>query len=442
MMVKNTTNAIINTNKSPNIGKTNKTGSLPVSREINAPAYNVDIKMQKRLENLLKDPDFVKNIEKSVKDIDMSTVGIERKSDTLNEDACRETMINGDDNAALSFRNGREIPSKLKPEAKEALERYYNAADNIVKGGKKVFKEYNLEYAAIAAFSTNELADERAQATISAGNYSKEDYQKIKDMAKELQDKAGVYVAIDTSLSTLPLVTTEGNWQKKLYENTDFSYNSIEFSYNNTLLTLGGNRLNFMADNKDAESIWINLARGNYKNDNEVIDALQENGYQQIADDYKNKIYISGAEYDKKDGELWKATVGYTPGTGDTSKYNDLRKELFGSDEISFDYTKAELDKAYKNAPAEYEKLKKYPMDREYIKSDDDSSNSADKRVQALRKRIAAINKQIHEIKATDLNQESKAETINNLEKNIQNLQQQINDILEDELKKLQNKLH
>ncbi|WP_196595007.1 FlxA-like family protein [Pectinatus frisingensis] len=196
-----------------------------------------------------------------------------------------------------------------------------------------------------------------------------------------------------------------------------------------------------MADHKEAESVWVNLAHGNYKNDDEVISALQHAGYNKIADDYTQQIYFVNGNYDKENGELWKGAVGYTAGSGDSTKYDKLRKSLFGSDDISFDYTQDELNKAYKNAPTEYENLQKYPLDREYLnfdtynKTDSKKSDSSSNQIQALRKRISALNKQLHELKSNRLNQSSKAEIINTLEKNIQTIQQQIDNILENKIK-------
>jgi hypothetical protein len=86
------------------------------------------------------------------------------------------------------------MPCKLKPEAKKALAKYYNTTINIQKGGKNTFKKYNLEYAAIAAYSSNKLANEKAQSSINAGNYSTENYQKIKTMANDLQKDSGIYI--------------------------------------------------------------------------------------------------------------------------------------------------------------------------------------------------------------------------------------------------------
>ncbi|WP_196606984.1 FlxA-like family protein [Pectinatus frisingensis] len=411
----------------------------------NTPAYSVDVTIKNRLEGILKNPNLIKNIEESLNNIDLSINTIGNEPTGILQGHMHEGMFDADFDATLSFFCGRrtedKMPCKLKPEAKKALAKYYNTTINIQKGGKNTFKKYNLEYAAIAAYSSNKLANEKAQSSINAGNYSTENYQKIKTMANDLQKDSGIYISIDTTDSNVEIGAPNSLNLSYLAENTNFASNKITFSYNNTLLTLGGNRLNFMADHKEAESVWVNLAHGNYKNDDEVISALQHAGYNKIADDYTQQIYFVNGNYDKENGELWKGAVGYTAGSGDSTKYDKLRKSLFGSDDISFDYTQDELNKAYKNAPTEYENLQKYPLDREYLnfdtynKTDSKKSDSSSNQIQALRKRISALNKQLHELKSNRLNQPSKAEIINTLEKNIQTIQQQIDNILENKIK-------
>lgn len=443
MMIKN---SMISKNRTVSIQNKN-TQSTALDTSMNTLAYRVDVNIQNRLEKLLKNPNFSKNIEKGINNIDISKITLDNIPENNISYTMHAIMESGDAIAGRSFYDGRTLdPIKLKPEAEKTLAKYYNAAANIQKGGKEVFKEYNLEYAAIAAFSNNKVSDERAQATINAGNYSDEAYQKIKNMADELQNKAGVFVTIDSKNTSVDFSQADvENYYQNLTEHTDFTLRATNFSYNNTLVTLGGKDLTFMSDHKEAESIWINLVQGDYNSDDEVINALQENGYSQVAEDFKTQLCINGtiSSYYKDNGELWDVTVGYQPGEGGTI-YPQIRKTLFGSDDISFKYSKGDLNNAYKNAATEYENLQKYPMDRDFStitvnsndnKTDDKKSDPSSNQISALRKRLSALTKQLHELKSNGLNRAAKAEIINTLEKSIQTIQQQIDNILENKMK-------
>ncbi|MBP2633323.1 MAG: hypothetical protein H6Q70_3951 [Firmicutes bacterium] len=328
------------------------------------------------------------------------------------------------------FRRGGLNP--LRPEAQAALDKYYNAGKYINQGGKDTFLQYNLKFAAITAYENDKLSDRIAKQQITAGQYTSEEYSTAKNYAKILQAKAGVFVTADFVCDGYARQFATG----------------ITYSYNGLVCDVGTEELNFMAHHDEAQSVWVKAAQGEYKNKDEIAQALREGGYKDVADQFAVKC--TG----EMNTEVGAFSENFMHGNaGRTDDYQHLYQKLFGDTEIKPRYSAQQLDAAYYwEGKQGSDDFAKYPLDRDpmilYIdeyghatnvtyanKKEKDTSSSENstpsQRISSLKSEISELRKQLEQIKEGSLDARHKQEMIKNINNHMQTIQQQINTITE-----------
>ncbi len=296
--------------------------------------------------------------------------------------------------------------------------------ENIAKGGKKAMLEYNLMFAGTAAYANAQVTDGYAKDFIEKGIYTQAQYDKIKNFATDLQNKAGVFVSPNFD-----------------WENATGS--QIKSSYMGALCTIGVNKLDFMANHREADEIWTQLAQGAYKNNRELLQALHDGGYDDTAKAYAKQLHITedsatetfddqftlDTDFKKENGALWDVTVGYQyQGPTNRQAFKDLQTKYFGSADVNVTYTPEQLKEAYANGKTEAKTLNTHPFLE--MKDEESSLERKKKQLAALKKQLAALDKEIQEVRDTKLSEEKKADSINKFEQQKQPIQTRINDVL------------
>ena len=403
------------------------------------PAYIVEIESLYQSENLSKD---AKNQVSLSKDTSENALELFRQKylehlDELSAVAPEEIdqsdliigTINGDDINIGNFHFIRGmldrgcIPNQ-EDEIKKNWDKYLLVEENIAKGGKKAMLEYNLMFAGTAAYANAQVTDGYAKDFIEKGIYTQAQYDKIKNFATDLQNKAGVFVSPNFD-----------------WENATGS--QIKSSYMGALCTIGVNKLDFMANHREADEIWTQLAQGAYKNNRELLQALHDGGYDDTAKAYAKQLHITedsatetfddqftlDTDFKKENGALWDVTVGYQyQGPTNRQAFKDLQTKYFGSADVNVTYTPEQLKEAYANGKTEAKTLNTHPFLE--MKDEESSLERKKKQLAALKKQLAALDKEIQEVRDTKLSEEKKADSINKFEQQKQPIQTRINDVL------------
>ena len=340
-------------------------------------------------------------------------------------------LVDGDYSNILEFKSTRQMvdrgcyPPDQADEIMKEWDKYYHIEENIAKGGKKAMLEYNLMFAGSTTYANEKLTDMYANKFIKEGIYTQEQYDKVRNFASYLQNESGVFVSPD-------------------FQSDHANGTKIKYSYMGTLCSIGVQSLEVMADHREADEIWVQLAQGAYKNNNEMLQALRDHGYSDVADAYINKIveisdhratakYLTqvpfNTDFKKENGALWDVTIGYqSDGMLNCQAFKDLQMKYFNSDDVNITYTSEQLKTAYEAGKKEEASLNKtFACD---LKDDESSIERKKKQIAALKKQIAALNKEIQEIRDTKLPEEKKTDSVNKLEKQKQPIQSRINDIL------------
>ena len=340
-------------------------------------------------------------------------------------------LVDGDYFNILEFKSTRQMvergcyPPDQAAEIMKEWDKYYHVEENIAKGGKKAMLEYNLMFAGTTTYANEKITDMYANQFIEEGIYTQAQYDKIKNFSSYLQNESGVFISPD-------------------FQHDDANGTDIKYSYMGTLCSIGVQSLEVMADHREADEIWIQLAQGTYKNDNEMLQALRDNGYNNAADAYINKIveisdhrataehltqFAFNTNFKKQNGALWDVTVGYQfDGILDQQAFKDLRLKYFGSDDITVTYTSEQLKTAYEAGKKEEASLNTHPFLE--MKDEESSLERKKKQLAALKKQLAALDKEIQEVRDTKLSEEKKADSINKFEQQKQPIQTRINDVL------------
>ena len=403
------------------------------------PAYIVEIESLYQSENLSKD---AKNQVSLTKDTSENALELFRQKylEHLNELSAVAPeeidqsdliigTINGDDINIGNFHFIRGmldrgcIPNQ-EDEIKKNWDKYLLVEENIAKGGKKAMLEYNLMFAGTAAYANAQVTDGYAKDFIEKGIYTQAQYDKIKNFATDLQNKAGVFVSPNFD-----------------WENATGS--QIKSSYMGALCTIGVNKLDFMANHREADEIWTQLAQGAYKNNRELLQALHDGGYDDTAKAYAKQLHITedsatetfddqftlDTDFKKENGALWDVTVGYQyQGPTNRQAFKDLQTKYFGSADVNVTYTPEQLKEAYANGKTEAKTLNTHPFLE--MKDEESSLERKKKQLAALKKQLAALDKEIQEVRDTKLSEEKKADSINKFEQQKQPIQTRINDVL------------
>ena len=339
--------------------------------------------------------------------------------------------INGDDINIGNFHFIRGmldrgcIPNQ-EDEIKKNWDKYLLVEENIAKGGKKAMLEYNLMFAGTAAYATVQVTDGYATKFIEKEIYTQDQYNKIKIFATDLQNKSGVFVS------------PSFDWKNA-------TGSEIKYSYMGALCSIGVDKLDFMESHREADEIWTQLAQGAYKNNRELLQALHDGGYEDTAKDYAKRIQISennatetvydhftlDTDFKKENGALWDVTIGYQyKGPVNRQTFKDLQLKYFGSDDASVTYTSEQLKEAFTNGKTEAKTLNTHPF-LDLRDAAESTLERKKKQLTTLKKQLAALDKEIQEIRATKLPEESKTEKIGKFEQQKQPIQTRINDVLQ-----------
>lgn len=244
------------------------------------------------------------------------------------------------------FRKG--ALNQVCPEARAALEKYYNARKYIEQGGRDTFLQYNLRFAAITAYENDKLSDYIGKQQIAAGQYTSEEYLAAKNYAKILQTKAGVFVTTDFVYDGYARRVATG----------------ITYSYNGLVCDIGTEELNFMAHHEEAQSIWVKVAQGEYKNKEKIVQVLCDSGYKDTAEQFAVKCT---GEISIEAGFLSEKFMHGDTGSADD--YQQLYQNLFGDTEIRPRYSTQQLDAAYyREGKQGSENFATYLLDRDPMK--------------------------------------------------------------------------
>lgn len=299
------------------------------------------------------------------------------------------------------------------------LEKYMNVAGEIKKGGKEKFLEYNLMFASMAAYYSDKTTAIYAEKYIKNGVYSQKEYDKVKDFAGELQDKAGVFISI-------------------VFYDDEAHGKQVSSTYMGALCCIGVEKLSFMAAHREADGIWVNLAQGAYKNEGDLLQALRDGGYDGVAEEYlesygESEEKIAERAFAEKDGSLWDMTIGganMKVKWRNEEAFKNLKLKYFGTEDVHVTYDSLQLDEAYEAGKKELEKIIGCTRNAGSGNAEETDAEKIQKEIKALRKEMIGVNKQIREIKATALSDEKKNEMIGKFEQKLQTLQMRVNDLL------------
>lgn len=302
----------------------------------------------------------------------------------------------------------------LSLEQSNDLEKYYSIKEKIENNGKDALKSYNLMFAGIAALANYKTFEIYANRFMQEGKFSQEKYNKLNTYAENLQNKSGVFISVDFQLD-------------------DASGREIKYSYMGSLCAIGVQQLNFMADHREAEKVWIQLAQGAFNNKDEMLQALRKEGFEEIADSYMNcsEKEDTSIAFEKEDGALWDATIGYKKDAPtDKEAFKNLKIKYFGHDNVSLTYSADQLKKSFEQGKKEAKVLNEIPKMNGL-----DEESEADikkKQIENVKKKIKNLNKEIKDIRNTGLSKEKIDGMVKKLEQQIETLQIQINDLLND----------
>lgn len=264
-----------------------------------------------------------------------STFKVEGSEDVLHEVEVAKGIENtdGDDLLAGLIITDKYMQitgwKKNNKESTNLLNHYLGALKTIKNSGESaaaVFKQYNIEFASIALAADNYQQNIKLTKQIAAGYITRADYNKASNFAEKLQGQAGVLIETDLGAS-IDRYTT-----------------GVSYSYNDALVKIGLQDLNFMADHEEAMGVWTTLARGGYDSYGDVVESLRSEGLDDVADAYvlhlkknyrgedmsdKDLAKRLNSSFKHSDGALWEMTC-YSGQYGpiDTSSYTKLRDQL------------------------------------------------------------------------------------------------------------------
>ena len=324
------------------------------------------------------------------------------------------------------------VINPLYAEADEHFESYRNVLDKVRAGGTSVFRAYNLKFAGMAALANTSYADEELSKRIARGHTTVEEYTRAKSYANELQNRAGVFVAVDFSSPS-----------------TKFAAR-IRYEYNGSLANIGVKELDFMARHKEASDVWVQAAQGAYKNHAEIVSALKQSGRDDTAAAYQE--FLGGltrrhysldeamrANFSHAHGELWEAA------TNDADGYDRLQRSMCGNDNASIRYTQGEMSRALADGADEIKFLQRLSRQRDplhlvqtadgrWVRAED-IEESRDKgtrrRDNALETELANLRKQLAQVKKSAMSDDQKQPLITSI-------QNRINTILAQRISELQ----
>ena len=311
------------------------------------------------------------------------------------------------------------VENPLYAEADERFESYRSVIDKVRAGGASAFRQYNLRFAGMAALANNAYADEELGKRIARGHTTVEEYTRAKSYANELQNRAGVFVAVDFSSPS-----------------TKFSAR-IRYEYNGSLANIGVKELDFMARHKEAGDVWVKAAQGAYKNHAEITAALKDAGLDDTATAYQE--FVGGltrrhysldeamrANFSYAHGELWEAA------TNDADGYDRLQRSMRGNDNASIRYTQGEMSRALSDGVDEIKFLHRLSRQRDplhliqtadgrWVKANEaqQSDKSARRHDNPLDQELANLHKQLAEVKKSAMSDDQKQPLITSIQNRI-----------------------
>ena len=311
------------------------------------------------------------------------------------------------------------VENPLYAEADERFESYRSVIDKVRAGGASAFRQYNLKFAGMAALANNAYADEELGKRIARGHTTQEEYARAKSYASELQNRAGVFVAVDFSSPS-----------------TKFSAR-IRYEYNGSLANIGVKELDFMARHKEAGDVWVKAAQGAYKNHAEITAALKNAGLDDTATAYQE--FVGGltrrhysldeamrANFSHAHGELWEAA------TNDADGYDRLQRSMRGNDNTPMRYTQGEMSRALSDGADEIKFLHRLSRQRDplhliqtadgrWVKANEaqQSDKSARRHDNPLDQELANLRKQLAEVKKSSMSDDQKQPLITSIQNRI-----------------------
>ena len=311
------------------------------------------------------------------------------------------------------------VENPLYAEADERFESYRSVIDKVRAGGASAFRQYNLKFAGMAALANNAYADEELGKRIARGHTTQEEYARAKSYASELQNRAGVFVAVDFSSPS-----------------TKFSAR-IRYEYNGSLANIGVKELDFMARHKEAGDVWVKAAQGAYKNHAEITAALKNAGLDDTAAAYQE--FVGGltrrhysldeamrANFSHAHGELWEAA------TNDADGYDRLQRSMRGNDNTPMRYTQGEMSRALSDGADEIKFLHRLSRQRDplhliqtadgrWVKANEaqQSDKSARRHDNSLDQELANLRKQLAEVKKSSMSDDQKQPLITSIQNRI-----------------------
>ena len=311
------------------------------------------------------------------------------------------------------------VENPLYAEADERFESYRSVIDKVRAGGASAFRQYNLKFAGMAALANNAYADEELGKRIARGHTTVEEYTRAKSYANELQNRAGVFVAVDFSSPS-----------------TRFAAR-IRYEYNGSLANIGVKELDFMARHKEASDVWVQAAQGAYKNHAEIVSALKKSGrddtavaYQEFLGGLTRRHYsldeAMRANFSYAHGELWEAA------TNDADGYDRLQRSMRGNDNASIRYTQGEMSRALSDGVDEIKFLHRLSRQRDplhliqtadgrWVKANEaqQSDKNARRHDNPLDQELANLHKQLAEVKKSAMSDDQKQPLITSIQNRI-----------------------
>lgn len=311
------------------------------------------------------------------------------------------------------------VENPLYAEADERFESYRSVIDKVRAGGASAFRQYNLKFAGMAALANNAYADEELGKRIARGHTTVEEYTRAKSYANELQNRAGVFVAVDFSSPS-----------------TRFAAR-IRYEYNGSLANIGVKELDFMARHKEASDVWVQATQGAYKNHAEIVSALKKSGrddtavaYQEFLGGLTRRHYsldeAMRANFSYAHGELWEAA------TNDADGYDRLQRSMRGNDNASIRYTQGEMSRALSDGVDEIKFLHRLSRQRDplhliqtadgrWVKANEaqQSDKNARRHDNPLDQELANLRKQLAEVKKSAMSDDQKQPLITSIQNRI-----------------------
>ena len=347
-----------------------------------------------------------------------------KNTGVLDTTEAKPVLFKGDEILSLDiiFEQNLENSGAANPlyDAYQAvMDKYFTAASAVDQGRGNTFRQLNLEFAGVAFAADEKDSSGKAAQEIAKGKYTWNEYNTAKNYASQLQQKAGVYVRA-------------GDFDYPAqFGNYDYSFS---YTYNGTIATAGIKQLDLMANHREAESVWIKAAQGDYKNSREVVDALKNSGFAEAAKGYEKMLSsyakvkdctiedIMQSEFNQNCSSLWEAAVGADKFKEMQAKYGNNRP---------FTYSARELDNAYRDGQEEGTMICDAGGARDpelWVETDDGQVYDADgikntKRARteaiiptstngpivALQKELKDLRKQLESLKSGGMNKSQKA---------------------------------